>query len=519
MTGPYDASCLRSRLESSIAGTVDASPHHTRYYSVDASAYIIRPDVVVAPNDIHDVISAIAIAKEMDAPITPRGGGTGLVGGALNCGIILDMKAMDEVRITGDSTVAVGGGAPRGKVDRILRADGRMFAPNPSVGPFCTIGGMIANNAAGSRSLRYGCTIDNVTAITIVDGTGRAVRLPDDPDRGGRILEIAGGIDRDRFPKVSKNSSGYRLDAVASMRDTHKALVGSEGTLGIIVSAELSTVKLPPSRRLYILEYDSVTDAAADCTHITGMTDPAAVEFVDKTILENMDYEFRKDTACLLAVEYHGNGHDAQSDLPDSGDATLHGASCPSATASVASVACNATNSICITDESGMNGWQRYRDASLHYSLMSVREGAEEHIPHVIEDAAVPISRLPALFAALRSINDKYDARTIMYGHAGDGNIHVRLVTQKGGIKHLRRIASEYFEKITAACGSITGEHGDGLARSEFVATQYGPKNMAQFEKLKRLFDPSSIMNPGKILTDKTGILTQNLWNFVPPKI
>ncbi len=525
----HDAARLRSRLEDAVHGEVHAAPYYRAYYSVDASSYIIRPDIVVVPRDAGDIVRTIGIAVEAGAAITSRGGGTGLVGGALNSGIILDMKRMSSVRITG-RTVAAEAGATRGRLDLVLQSTGMMFAPNPSVGPFCTIGGMVASNAAGSRSLKYGCTIDNVTAITMIDGTGRRIRLPDDEETGSRILDIAGRIDGGRFPRVSKNSSGYRLDAVASMRDTHKALIGSEGTLGVIVSAELKTVRRPEKRRLYILEYGSETEAAVDSARIVNATSPVAAEFVDRVVLGNMDCEFGKSTSCLLLVEYYegadGSGGKARGDTScDNGRHCHHdgaGVERTESTAgtlrSITSAASNAARSTCVTDEAEITRWWEYRDASLHYSLRDIDPDTEERVPHIIEDATVPPATLPALFAALRAIDDKYGTRTITYGHAGNGNIHTRLVCKKGGTRHLRRIAAEYLGKIMAAGGSTTGEHGDGLARSEFVTMQYGPKNTARFAELKNLFDPSNIMNPGKILTNKTGILDQNLWNFLPPK-
>lgn len=559
MPDSKDISWLRDEIRSRISGIVDISPHMTRYYSVDASSYIIKPDIIVIPDSVKDVTSAIKVARKHGMPVTPRGGGTGLVGGALNTGLILDMRNINGIKISEDSAT-VGAGVSMGALDRALEAAERkkhgqskcacssaknahpcmvaMFAPNPSVGPFCTIGGMIGNNAAGSRSLKYGATINNVRRITMVNGTGKVVTLPDDREIGLKVLEIARRIDASMFPKVSKNSSGYRLDAVTTIDSTHKAIVGSEGTLGVIVSAELKIIKRPraiqagplaklktrrntgplskavtvvaapatletihlPSR-LYILEYETHRDMVSDCIKIThGTPHPLAVEFVDKTILDNIKYRFKDSTRGLLFVEYDDSPGRKDGGFPES--------------ALISHAAAKATSITHTTDRSEIERWWRYRDASLHYSLTDIDEDSEELIPHVIEDAAVPVESLCVLFSQIRRINEKYNTRAVMYGHAGNGNIHVRLVSQKGGIgSSLPSIASEYFKAITASGGTITGEHGDGLARSEFVSMQYGTHNRAQFAKIKSLFDPSGIMNPGKIITDKTGLLTQNLWD------
>ena len=533
---------LCRELERTVRGDVDASPHKTAYYSADASAYQIKPDVIVTPEDEQDVADTVRIAARTQTPITARGGGTGLVGGALNCGIILEMRKISGVnqqqqqqqatRDKDSNTITIGAGMSAGELDHMLgmQDEPAMFAPNPSVGPFCTIGGMIANNAAGSRSLKYGCTIDNVQGMTIIDGTGRTVTLSganyddDDDDRNDgrqddaavhgtemarKIFGIASGADKTRFPRVSKNASGYRLDAVMSVEDAHKALVGSEGTLGVIVSARLRTVKRPSSRVLYVLEYRTYRDAAADCTRITArrpvqqslpapgaVPHPAAAEFVDEAVISNMSYGFGHDTACLLLVEYDDN---ISSRMYTAGSTHVpyHPAESQMALASPM-----ASRRTCIRDEAEISRMWRHRNASLHYSITGIDRDAEERVPHVIEDAAVPPGSLCMLFDAMRVICKKYGARTVMYGHAGDGNIHVRLILQKGKGTDCRmgRIAAEYFGMINAAGGTITGEHGDGLARSRFVPVQYGGRNMRQFARLKGLFDPLNIMNPGKIV-------------------
>ena len=524
----HDAQKICDRIAKSISGTADASSHITRCYSVDASAYMIRPDIIVTPESIGDVATVIKIASSLRVPVTARGGGTGLVGGALNVGIILEMRKINGIDIS-HGKVTAGAGASRGALDCALGTvdatsgfpgaaalppyASAIFAPNPSVGPFCTIGGMIGTNAAGSRSLKYGATIDNVRRVTMVDGTGKIITLPDDHVTGSKVLEIARSIDAGSFPKVSKNSSGYRLDAVTSIDDTHKAIVGSEGTLGVVVKAELRVIKRPglkpatavpsqqrPPRRLYMLEYRSDIDAASDCTRIIKCTPrPAAAEFADSVILENMEYGFKKDTTCLLFVEYD--------------DACSAGSSAYPEDASMPRAAEMATSITCVTDEREISRLWRHRDASLYYSIMAVDKESEELVPHVIEDASVPVESLPVLFSVLQNINKMYDTRTITYGHAGNGNIHVRLISKKGGMGNLQKIAADYFKSITAAGGSITGEHGDGLARSEFVSMQYGPHNIRQFARLKDMFDPLHIMNLGKILTNKPGLLMQNLWD------
>jgi FAD/FMN-containing dehydrogenase len=149
--------------------------------------------------------------------------------------------------------------------------------------------------------------------------------------------------------------------------------------------------------------------------------------------------------------------------------------------------------------------WWRYRDASLHYSLKSIKK--EKRMPHIIEDAAVPLKDLPKLFSVLDKINKKYNTRSIIYGHAGNGNMHVRMISEEQKKAVVKKIAIEYFHEIVKLKGTITAEHGDGLARSEFIRRQYGAKNYQIFKEFKKLFDPAGILNPGKIITNKSTVI------------
>ena len=164
-----------------------------------------------------------------------------------------------------------------------------------------------------------------------------------------------------------------------------------------------------------------------------------------------------------------------------------------------------------IQNKSEMETWWRHRDSSLYYSLKSIKK--ENRIPHVIEDAAVPLKNFPKLFQILDKINKKYNTESIVYGHAGNGNVHVRLISNRKKIAVVKNIAIEYFQEILKLDGTITAEHGDGLARSEFIKKQYGVKNYEIFKKIKNYFDPTNTLNPGKIITTKSTII-QNLEEF-----
>ncbi|MCV0412363.1 FAD-binding oxidoreductase [Nitrosarchaeum sp.] len=477
---------LQKSLKKVISGDVFCDKEILNYYSVDASAYQIIPKIVVIPKNEQDVINVLKIAKKYKTSVTPRGAGTGLVGNSLNKGIIVDLKRFDEIKIK-NNYVKVGSGVNKGHLDNVLKEDQRFFPPSPSVGPYCSTGGMIGNNSSGSRSLKYGSVIDNIKKITFIDGNGKKVSLPQNKKVGIKILKIAKKIQQDKFPKVTKNSSGYRLDLIKSINDTQKVIAGSEGSLGIILSAELKIISIPKKRILFVIGYKSEIEAAQDCNHIVT-TSPSALEFVDKTIMKNINHNFNKMINCLLFVEYDCKITNTQKRLKK----IITGIIVKT-----------------IKNDSEIQRWWKFRDSALYYSSKSMKNKTM----HVIEDATVPIEHLPELFLTIKKINQKFHAKSIAYGHAGNGNIHIRLILNEKKIKDVKLIADEYFDKIIKMGGTTTGEHGDGLARSEYVRKQYGSINYKIFRELKKMCDPSNILNPGKIISHKSTII-KNLSNI-----
>lgn len=475
-------------LQSTIQGEVFSEKEFLDFYSVDASSYQIIPKVIVVPKNEKDVINVIKIAKKFRTSVTVRGAGTGLVGSALNDEIILDMKNFDSVRL-GKNHVTVGPGIVKGKLDKILENKKKFFPPNPSIGSYCFVGGMLGNNSSGSRSLKYGSVIDNVKEITFVNGEGKKITLPKNKIISKKIVRICKRIDMKKFPNVTKNSSGYRIDKINSINDSHKIIIGSEGTLGIILSAKLKIKNKPKKRVLFIIEYDSIPTASKNCIQI-NKTKPSAIEFVDKTTLNQIKLKFDKKTKCLLFVEYDESIVSNENNLR---------------------VIITGKIIQKLSNEKDIFQWWKYRDSSLYYSLKSIKK--EKRIPHVIEDAAVPIENLPKLFTILNKINRKYKTKSIAYGHAGNGNIHIRLISDRANKALIKKIAVEYFDEIIKIGGTITAEHGDGLARSEFIKKQYGAKNYQVFKQIKELFDPKNALNPGKIITKKSTII-ENLENF-----
>ena len=479
---------IKDRLQSTVQGKVLTDEEHRQFYSVDASSYQIIPDVIVIPKNEKDIINTIKIAKRFKIPVTVRGAGTGLVGSALNKGIIIDMKNFDSCIIQ-KHHAKVGPGISKGALDKELDKRGKFFPPNPSIGSFCSIGGMLGNNSSGSRSLKYGSVIDNVSEITLINGNGEKILFPKDKTYAKKILKITKKINKDEFPKVTKNSSGYRIDKVVTGKDIHKIIIGSEGTLGIITSVKLKIKNNPRKRILFVLGYKSIKECIKNCIEINKMN-PSAIEFVDKTTLNQIKFKFNKKIKCILFVELDEKITLNKKKMYKiiNGDIIKE-----------------------LTKKSDMIQWWNYRDTSLHYSLKSIKK--ENRIPHIIEDAAVPLETLQEIFTILNKINKKYKTKSIAYGHAGNGNIHIRLASNRLKEKKIREIAKEYFDEVIKRKGTITAEHGDGLARSEFIKKQYGSKNYQLFMRIKETFDPKNILNPGKIISKRSTIL-RNIKNI-----
>ena len=479
---------VRKSLKEIISGQVIWEKEILEYYSVDASSYQIFPKVVVIPKNEEDVIALIKFAQKEKISVTVRGGGTGLVGSALNDGIILDLKNLNSIEINKKS-VTVGSGVFKGMLDMKLKEKRKFFPPNPSVGSYCSVGGMLGTNSSGSRSLKYGSVIDNVDEITFINGKGEKITLPENKTIGKKIASFSKSILKQKLPLVTKNSSGYRLDSVKNLDDTHKIIVGSEGTLGIILSAKLKIRNIPNNRILSVIKYPSIADATKNCRDILS-TSPSAIEFVDKLTLNQIPQKFNKKTECLLFVEYDSNIKMKKVKIGGIITGKIKYQT---------------------SDEKEIEKWWKYRDSSLYYSLRSVN--IRNKIPQIIEDAAVPMEKLGELFSIIVKINQKFKTKSIMYGHAGNANIHVRLIPDARKICKINDIAKYYFEEVIKLGGTITGEHGDGLARSEYVKIQYGQKNYQVFKQLKRFLDPCNILNPDKIITNKSTML-KNLENF-----
>ena len=453
--------------------------HSRDFYSVDSSSYVVKPLVIVFPRNEREIIKILKFASKKKIPVTPRGAGTGLVGSALGQGIILDLRNFDKIKIY-PNYVLVGSGVLKGVLDRELEEDGKFFGPDPSIGPYCTIGGMIATNASGSHSLKYGSVIDNLIGVRIITSSGKAISLPSKSKFGNKILKMINSNIQKQFPDVSKNSCGYRLDKITKKTDLQKIIAGSEGTLGIIISAKIKILPIPKKKILFVLSYRKLEPAIIDSANIVKLA-PSALELVDKNIIKYIQFDFPTDTGCLVFVEFDYNIEKSKTNLDK--------------------IITDARIVKTLTKKDEIKKWWNIRNSALGFSLRSVTPN--QSLPTLIEDATVSVENLVLLVDIIKKNSKKYKLNIIIYGHAGNGNLHIRPVVKHKNKKLMKKLAAEFFSKVIEIGGTITGEHGDGLARSEFVKLQYGNEVYSVFKRIKQEFDPKNILNPGKIITTK----------------
>ncbi|MEM2924048.1 MAG: FAD-linked oxidase C-terminal domain-containing protein [Candidatus Nitrosocaldus sp.] len=514
---------LIDELKSSIKGRVLTDMLDRYMYASDASAYEILPLCIVIARDVQDVVNAVKIAYEHRVPVTARGGGSGLTGQAIGSGIIIDLTAMNRLLdldlVNGHVTVEVG--MYKGVLDRELKKHGKLIPVDPSSSDYCTIGGMIANNSSGAHTVKYGSMIDYVEELDVVLADGSMIHAgkvglnsKDDSMEAKLARELYSilapniGIIRERFPRVSKNSSGYRIDRV--LLDDHtvdlaKVFVASEGTLGIVVRAMLKIIDMPRFKALALLAFDDTYNASLYVRDVVIRLGPSAVELIDRTVIDmarmiysSFGFGYGYEYDCMLFVEFDGSNMD---DVRCIMDKLLR----------ISRNAKGLRHVACSYDEDEISRLWEVRKRALAHT-MKVRMGKSRPIAF-IEDPVVSVDRLPDLVDALRSIYRRYGIPYSLYGHAGDGNLHTRPIldlSNDHGLEIMKALAYEVFKMVKGMNGSISAEHGDGLARSEFVRMLYGDEIYSLFVKVKSIFDARGIMNPNKKVTSDN-LLVKNL--------
>ncbi len=511
---------LERRLKAEKVGGVGFDAFTRGRYATDASHYQIMPFGVVVPRTIEEADRAIAICRAESVPVTPRGGGTSQAGQTVNESLIVDcsqhLNRIVDLNVAG-RRVTVEPGIVLDELNRQIKPSGLWFPVDLSTASRATIGGMVANNSCGARSLRYGNTRENVLSIDAVlaDGThahfGRigdaGVNVPQPLVRD--LLAIAAReaaeIER-RFPKVQRRVGGYNLDALVPGRnDINLAhlLVGSEGTLAFSTKIELKLSPLLGRRSVGACHFGSFHEAMLAAQHIVELN-PIAVELIDRTMLglakdiamfkPTVAAFLRGDPEAILFVEFAEDDAENLRRLQRL-DALLGdlGISWDNSGGKWGGV-------VEVLDPKLQAGITEVRTAGLNIMMSMKEEGKPISF---VEDCAVPLEYLADYTARLTEIFAKNGTRGTWYAHAAVGCLHVRPVLNlrlDKDVRAMRAIAEEAFAMVRDYKGSHSGEHGDGIVRSEFHEFMFGAELVHAFEEVKDRFDPRHLFNPGKIV-------------------
>ena len=478
-------------------------------YSTTASWYRINPIGIVFPRDSEDVRTVARICRDAGIAIIPRGGGTGLAGQAVGFGIILDFtRYMNRIVGRSEHSVTVQPGLILDALNRELSDSQSFFPVDPTSASLCTLGGMIATNASGWHGLRYGPTADHVESLTVVTSDGE-LETVEGPAGGFERLRPAlqdliaphrAEILR-RFPRVKKNSSGYNLPGLISSNpfDLRRLFAGSEGTLTIITEARLETLPRPPHRIGAVATFRSYGESVDAILHALPLN-PSAIEILDRSFLlagENLpgikSRSISPGDAALLYFEFEGNSKESLETLVNDLRRQLG----------------SAALDILRTDDAREEFWDLRTRISKALNLESSFGKSS-----FIEDVTVPVERLGRYLEELARILDRHHISFTAYGHAGVGNIHCGTFVDLKNPQHLRTIdavASEVTNLAISLGGTLSGEHGDGFVRTPFLERVYGSTVYSLFVKIKELFDPAGILNPGKIVGTQNATILHDL--------
>ena len=509
---------LAKHIDDEIDGEVLFDAYSRGLYATDASIYQIEPIGVTIPRSHADVAKIMSIAADNGVPVLPRGGGTSQCGQTVGRAVVMDgsrhLNSVVELDLQ-EQTIWVEPGVVLDELNAYLKPHGLWFPVDVSTGSRATIGGMAGNNSCGARSLHYGTMRDNVIAIEALLADGTEMRFGDVPNDLNdvdftdaqralveQLLELgkreAAEIDA-RFPKLMRRVGGYNIDAlVPNNRAVNLAhlLVGSEGTLAYSKNIKIKLWSIPAHKVLGICHFPTFYEAMEAAQHLVKL-DPVAVELMDGTMIElsrdipmfraTMDRAVSGNPAALLLVEFAGDDRDALLDQLEKLVEMMAGLGFPGAVVES-------------TDPVFQKAVWEVRKAGLNIMMSMKGDGKPVSF---IEDCAVDLADLAEYTDRLTQVFHKHGTTGTWYAHASVGCLHVRPVLnlrQEMDVKKMRAVAEEAFDMVREYKGSHSGEHGDGLVRSEFHEAMFGTRMVENFAEVKRLFDPKDLMNPGKIV-------------------
>jgi FAD/FMN-containing dehydrogenase/Fe-S oxidoreductase len=512
---------IASDLAEIVRGDIFADILHRVAYSTDASIYRIVPQCIIAPRDAGDVAAVVRYAAAKGIPMAARGAGSGLAGESLCSGIVFDMtRYMTGIIGAGDNgqKVTCEPGVVLDQLNQYLARFDRKIGPDPSSANRAVVGGVVANNSTGSHSLQFGHIGNCVEAVEAVLVDGSIVEFTNNFDpqhaQDDRVASIAKeclavlsgneAVIHKALPETKRNRSGYNIAGVChdGLIDLARLLAGSEGTLAIFTKITLRTVPVPPAKGLLQLEFDSLDKMAQSVPTIVD-SGAATCELMDKSLID-MAFkalpEYRDilpaGAAAVLLVEHVGQMQQQVKERIDRTDAA------------VGQLASGRTTVLDPQQQKRL--WKSRKDAG----PLLYRKRSRKHPAEFMEDVSVDYKRLGDYMAGLQKIAQKYEIEMSFFGHAGDGELHSRPfldLSEPADVDKMRAIAEDVFSLAWSLGGSISGEHADGLVRAAFVRRQYGDEYYNLLCKIKSIFDPRGLMNPGKIINSDPDIMVKDL--------
>ncbi|MEW4456053.1 anaerobic glycerol-3-phosphate dehydrogenase subunit C [Bremerella sp. JC817] len=501
---------IRADLRGIIAGEIRCDDTFLELYSTDASIFQVKPLAVVRPRRTSDVAATVQYAAENQIPIHARGAGTGMAGESLGRGIVIDFAhSMRRILETGDDWVRVQPGVVLANLNRHLAQRHRIFGPDPATRSVTTMGSVIALDASGSHWPQHGSARDHILELQVVLASGEVVTLKrTDLDRIAHIqspelVRITSGIAellssnadkiQGHLPKTFNQGSGYRLSGVLEQNevDLCKILAGSEGSLALVTQAKLRTSPRSKARGLVLLFFDRLDSAAKSAVQLS-QSGISACDLLDRRILaiaRETDPRYSnlipENTEAMLLVEYSGDTQTiVHEELEKIADRIRRRRRL-------------AFHSLITTSpkEVGVYWELARRMTPILYRL----KGNTRPLPF-IEDMTVPPPQLPSFLSKIQDVMKRHETIASIFAHAAHGNLHVRPLlnlADRADLTKLERIADEIYEELFQVGGSLSGESGDGISRTPYLPRQYGPL-YELFGRVKRLFDPVGILNPGK---------------------
>ncbi|MFN7752249.1 MAG: FAD-binding and (Fe-S)-binding domain-containing protein [Pseudomonadota bacterium] len=504
---------LARRLAQSLEGEVRFDAFTRGRYSTDASIYQVDPVGVVIPRHLRDAETAVRIALEEGVPVLARGGGSSQCGQTVGAALVIDCSRHLGRVLEFDRearTVWVEPGVVLDHLNAWLRPHGLWFPVDVSTSAQATLGGMTANNSCGSRSIHYGNMVDNVLAIDAMLADGRTAvfdaSTPADPAQRDLLARVRDIVRREaeeiehRYPTVLRNVAGYNLNRVAvEAPNWAQLLVGSEGTLAFTRRVKLALSPLPTSKTLGVCHFPTFYQAMDAAQHIVRLG-PVAVEAVDRTMiglargnpafLPVVERCIKGDPDAILLVEFAGDG------TPEAQQENLRRLRALSELMGDLGLPGSVVE---ITDAKLQRDLWEVRKAGLNIMMSMKGDGKPVSF---IEDCAVPLEHLAEYTSRLTEVFHRNGTRGTWYAHASVGCLHVRpiLDMRREGATQMRAIAEQAMALVREYKGAYSGEHGDGLVRSQWIEPFYGARLARAFEQVKDLFDPKGLLNPGKIV-------------------